>query len=188
MVEDRVPNSLPAAVSALVPPDAERLLIEQMRIAFWNILIVAVGFAIGDLAFRAPGGARLLLLNLAVIALALTGLLGVRQALVQTHPTPFALLMLATISVATAAAGIVRHDATGPPLLLVVLTLGVGGIFAWDVWPQVAVAIAAGAAIAWNVHTVHGHFGTFGHDAIFTAVVVSHGSRLVKYVAALVSR
>jgi len=55
-----VPEPLPEEVSQQIRGEARRLLVEQIRLAFWNILVVAIVLTLGDLLFSSPGGPLLL--------------------------------------------------------------------------------------------------------------------------------
>ncbi|MBI1814810.1 MAG: PAS domain S-box protein [Deltaproteobacteria bacterium] len=89
----------------------------------------------------------------------------------QSHAVAFALVMVATVLGCSAGAGIVRGDATTAPLLALVLTLGIGAVFAWGVVPQLATVAIATSVIAGNVYAVNGRIGSFGHDTILTLAV-----------------
>ena len=55
-----MPEPLPEEVSQQIRGEARRLLVEQIRLAFWNILVVAIVLTLGDLLFSSPGGPLLL--------------------------------------------------------------------------------------------------------------------------------
>jgi PAS domain S-box-containing protein len=151
--------------------EARRLLVEQLRLAFWGILILAVVVAAADLVFIGPSAPLLHDLNLALIATVLAGLRAARRPATRNRAIFVALTVMAAVFFCLAAAGIVRHDATTPLIATIVLIVGIGTAFAWGIGPQLA-AIAIGVAcIAWNVYAVHGTFETFGHASILTILV-----------------
>ncbi len=161
--------------------EADRLLLDRIRLGLWLVLIGVAAVFVGEIALR--GGARPLVSlvqasNAVVVALALRLL---------SHPAQptFNLCVgfvawLATV-VAAGAVGIAAHDATTPVVLLVGLTLASATLVPWSPWWQFLAVLSVIGTAVWTVTAVLPTPPLFWVQYVGTLVPTLVGSVVISY-------
>jgi CheY-like chemotaxis protein len=147
----------------------ERLRVERLRLGLY-VLIAAAGLFAGADWLMNPQRLHLLyLIKLGLLTVCAGILRALRRPDAGRHAVALGLLGVATLSVSTAASGVVTHDVITTPVLVVVLSLGTAMLLSWGVWPQAATAVLAGVA---SVATIYGVDGTLGDAFRYPALVI----------------
>ncbi len=158
-----------------------RVLVQRLSVAVWVIVAVVALFALGDLWISRQRIPILYSVKLIQIGILFAAYRALRSPAISKRPVPLGLFVLTVSCLAAATSGILTHDPTTTPILLLVLMMATAVVLPWGPWPQLAVVVVAALSILWNVVTVTGGLEVLiGYHGV--AVVVAFGASL--YVAA----
>ena len=161
--------------------ESDRLLLSHTRAVLWSVLLAVPLFGIGELWADGRVIPLLYLIKLGQFSTAAGMLLVLRRRTRVQWPVGFALLLVAMLSVTTAASNILRHDVVMTPLLLVVMTVACATVFPWGVRPQLTLVLTVGLAILWNLDAVSGHSLSPLNFSAIAVIVGLAGSVYVAY-------
>lgn len=152
-------------VSASGRPEdlGDDLFIRRLRGAFWIILASSAVMAVEDVWVQRQALGLLLTFKTLHIAVLAALLWALQFQAVRTRPVVVGLLGVAITCAAAAATGVLRGDVGSTRLVLVVIAMAAAAVLPWGLVPQIAAAIIAALAIAWNGYMVTGSVAGASH-------------------------
>jgi hypothetical protein len=140
-----------------VPPESGASLAQRVRVGLWLCLTSITLFAIADPFLNARVLGPLYAVKVLQVAVAIAAFRVLRGAVTRGVAIVATVVAVAVFSVTTAISGIITHDSSTTPGLLIVLGMGTATLLPWGIGPQLVVQVIIAASIMGNIWAVRGN-------------------------------